>query len=96
MHNTIRNIPKIFKAFASEKRIAILELLLKNKKGLAFSQMSQKLKINIPTLERHALLLREVGLLESKRYKNKMVYKIISSKVDFVDKFITLAKVYNL
>lgn len=90
MHNTKSNIPKIFKAFASAKRIAILELLLENRKGLNFTQICKKLSVSIPTLERHLLMLRDIGLLESNRYKNKMIYKI--SKVDFVSKFISLAK----
>ncbi|MEW6557655.1 MAG: hypothetical protein AB1349_09920 [Elusimicrobiota bacterium] len=71
------NLPKIFKALASEKRLTILKVLLKSKQGLYPTLLSTKLNIPVETIERHLLKLRNIKVVNSKRYKNKMVYKIV-------------------
>lgn len=78
------NIIKIFKALAFKKRVKIYLLLRYHEYGLHLSLIAEKLNMPIQTAGRHILKLRNAGIVESKRYKNKMVYKIrrINTKFD--------------
>jgi len=80
------NIPKIFKALSSEKRIRIFKYLIRSKEGITPSLLSERLKIPLSTLEKHILKLRGAGFLVSKRFKNKMVYRVAFPKEKFVKK----------
>lgn len=86
------NVPKIFKALASEKRLRIFKLLLKHKQELYPNLISEKLGIPFQTISRHILKLRSAGLLNSRREKNKMFYIVVIPKDNFIKNLIKLVR----
>jgi len=88
------NIIKVFKALASEKRVKIYLFLQRYDYGLHLSFISDKMKIPLQTLGRHILKLRNAGLVESKRHKNKMVYSVRKIRNNFDKDLLTFVKRY--
>lgn len=88
------NIIKIFKAISLEKRVKIYLFLRYHEYGLHLSLIAEKLKMPIQTVGRHILKLRNAGLVESKRYRNKMVYKIRTVNTEFDKDLVRFLKKY--
>lgn len=86
LKNTPTKLNYFFKSVASKKRIEILILLSKNK-NLILNEISEKLDINIQNTSLHTFKLLNAGLI-AKRQNGKEVEHILTSRGEFVVKFI--------
>jgi len=79
---------EIFKVFSNDTRVKILEILLEGR--ICVSVIAEKLKISQPTVTQHLKILRNAGLIDSKKvgywmhyYVNEAGLKKAKDKVSF-------------
>ena len=75
MKADVRDIEKLFQALGREKRMRILNFLIRND-GKTVSEISMHLGIPFNTVSRHLQILAEVGLVHGKKIVNEVIYAI--------------------
>ena len=65
-------------AIASESRIDIINLCLKEKKPIGVTYISKKLKIGQPNVSQHLTRLRTAGVLRKERNGKEIRYSLIN------------------
>jgi len=72
----MKELTKLFKALANERRLRILYLLAKKGKGTV-SSISRNLDLSIRSISKHLLKLEDAGLVERKQ-TSKWVYYFLN------------------
>jgi len=67
------------KFMSNSKRIEILFLL--DKKELCVEELAEKMEVNIPNVSQHLAIMRERGVVESRRDGTKIYYKLTNPKI---------------
>ncbi|MBC8315500.1 MAG: helix-turn-helix transcriptional regulator [Bacteroidales bacterium] len=70
----------MLRAMSHPKRITIIELLAKSKR-LSVTEIYKKLSIEQPTASNHLNILKNKGILDSKREGKKIFYSLKHEKV---------------
>ncbi len=70
----MKNLVKVFRALGDQNRIRILKML--EEREMSVGELTEVLKISQPSASRHLIQLREAGLLESRRDKSRMIYRL--------------------
>ena len=70
----------MLRAMSHPKRITIIELLAKSKR-LTVTEIHEKLSIEQPSASNHLNILKNHGVLESKREGKKMFYSLKHEKI---------------
>lgn len=74
-----REITRLLKALANERRLRILKVLFE-KKTLTVGEISEKINLSFRSTSRHLLLLERAGVLERKQIKTSVFYSITQPK----------------
>lgn len=94
IHENMRIHPvKLFKALADKKRLMVLKYL-ENNSPISVSEISCKLKLPLKTTSRILLKLQAVGLVNSERYKRKVLYSIAKKEKEFIGDILQIVKKY--
>lgn len=75
MQNEIQNIEKLFKALGREKRMRILNHLMRHKEATV-TEIACSLRMPVPTVSRHLSILNESELLGRRQAVNEVYYSI--------------------
>ncbi len=71
----MKELTKLFKALANERRLKILYLLAKKGKGTV-SSISQSLGLSIRSISKHLLKLEDTGLIARKQTSKWVYYSL--------------------
>ncbi len=82
----IDNAEKIFKALGNETRLEIL-ILLKDKR-LCVNALVADLKVSQPSVSQHLSVLKNAGLIEGEKIKNKVHYSLKYERLKLVVSFL--------
>lgn len=75
---------RILKAMAHPVRLIIVDLLREGE--LSFSELKEKFPFDKSTISKHLAILRDVGIVSSRRQGMDMVYKLeIPCALDFLE-----------
>ena len=74
-----RDYALIFRALGDETRQGILLLL--SEKPLSVNEIVANFTLKQPTISRHLAVLKQAGLVVSKRSQQKMIYHLVPRKV---------------
>lgn len=80
------SIDRLFRAFADENRLRILNLLAKGE--ICVCDLMSVLKMPQPKVSRHLAYLRRVGLVESRRDKYWIYYSLAKANSAFQKKLL--------
>ena len=73
----MKELEKVLKALANERRLKILKLLKKNQE-LSVGEVAEEIGLSFRSTSRHLTLLYRAGVLEQERRANLVEYKIAS------------------
>lgn len=71
----LKSLSKQFKSLANERRLRILEELLKHKR-LSVGEISSKIKLSFRSTSRHLKILENAGFIESEQVSINIYYFI--------------------
>jgi len=74
-----KKIAKKFKALAHPARIQLIEALIE--KDCCVGELQKCLKLSQPNVSQHLRVLKDAGILEGKRDKNRICYRIKDDKI---------------
>lgn len=70
----MKTLVKVFRALGDQNRIRILKML--EEREMSVGELTVVLKISQPSVSRHLAQLKEAGLVESRRNKSWVVYRL--------------------
>lgn len=75
---------KILKSLAHPVRLMIVDML--KHKEMSFSEISGRFNLDKSTISKHLSVLKEVGIVRSKKLKKDMIYKLeIPCAIEFFE-----------
>lgn len=74
-----KKIAKKFRALAHPARIRLIEELIT--KDCCVGELQKCLKLSQPNVSQHLRVLKDAGILEGKRDKNRICYRIKDDKI---------------
>jgi DNA-binding transcriptional ArsR family regulator len=84
-----KELEKIFKIYASKRRLDIINLLIK-KKTASLNEIAREIKLSIKSTSKHLRILYSVGLLEREYKGLEIQYKLADVKDKFIKNILNL------
>ena len=84
-----KELEKIFKIFASKRRLDIINLL-RRKEAISLNEIAREIKLSLKSTSKHLRILYSVDIVE-REYKNlEIYYKLADAQNAFLKKVINL------
>ncbi|MFZ5390743.1 MAG: ArsR/SmtB family transcription factor [Patescibacteria group bacterium] len=87
----LKDFENVFRILKNRKRLEIIKLLSDNQPRLV-GEISHKIKISLKGTSKHLILMAQVGLLDFKRTKKGVFYKLEQELPDYLRVFVKSIK----
>lgn len=91
-HSQSEEVSSLFAALADPIRLRLFDLVSRaGSQGICSCDLVEPLERSQPTISHHLKILREAGLVESRRDGTWMWYSVVPQHVELMNNFLSLA-----